>query len=302
MKRQKNRDLHREVTQRFIDALQKGCVPWIKPWKASGNSATGFPVNAANERRYRGINVTILWSAAIERGFTRDRWLTYRQAQNAGGYVKRGEKGTPVVLYRTIEAKPTATAQPDDEEPKTFKIARSFVLFNVEQCAGLSRRIMGDAISDTPPSEGFPAVDQLVDRSGAKVRHGGDVATYVPVADVVKMPDAQLFTAPEHYYATLLHELVHWSGHKSRLNRPGIVETHAFNSVSYAFEELIAEIGSAFLCAEYGVRGDLRHEGYVQSWIKIMEDKPNAIFQASSAAQSAFDYLLALDLEQQKAA
>ena len=302
MKRQKpKRDLHREITQRFISSLQKGCVPWIKPWKASGNSTTGFPVNAANERRYRGINVTILWSAAIERGFARDRWLTYRQAQNAGGYVRRHEKGTPVVLYRTIEAK-TDDKEQSVDEPKTFKVARCFTLFNVEQCRSLPSSVMGDAISDNPPSEGFPAVAALVDRSRAKIRHGGDVATYVPFADVVKMPDAKLFAAPEHYYATLLHELTHWSGHATRLNRPGIVETHAFNSVSYAFEELVAEIGSAFLCAELGIRGDLRHEGYIQSWIKLMEDKPNAIFRASAEAQAAFDYLISIGLEQQKAA
>lgn len=299
-KRKQKRDLHAEITRRFIDSLSNGCIPWIKPWRSVGNSADGFPVNAATERRYRGINIPILWSSAIDRGFTRDRWLTFRQAQNAGGHVRRGEKGTPVILYRNIEVKPDENKLPDDK-PQTYRIARSFTLFNVEQCKALPGSIMGNAICDSPPSVEFPAVDELVDRSGAKVRHGGDVATYVPAADVIKMPTAQLFQAAEHYYATLLHELSHWTGHKKRLNRPGIVESQPFNSRGYAFEELVAEIGSAFLCAEYGIKGDLRHEGYVASWIKLMEDKPRAIFQASAAAQSAFDFLISIGIEQKAA-
>ena len=287
------RDLHAEVTSRFIDALSNGSIPWIKPWNPASGTVGGFPVNAANGRQYRGINITILWSAAIDRGFTRDRWLTYRQAQNVGGHVKRFEKGTPVVLYRTIESKSADTDRPDDE-PRKFKVARCFTLFNVDQCAALPGSVMGNAINDSPPSVEFPEVEAMVKRCGAKIRHGGNAATYYPPADVIQLPPAESFNSAAHYYCTLLHELTHWTGHKSRLNRPGIVESHSFNSVSYAFEELVAEIGSAFLCAELGIQGDLRHESYVQSWIKILEDKPRAIFQASAAAQAAFDFLISI--------
>ena len=304
MRKQKNRDLHREITKRFIDALKADRVPWIKPWKTDSGSADGFPVNAATGRRYSGINVPILWSSAIERGYGRDRWLTYRQVIKAGGYVRRGEKGTLVVFYRTIEKKKTADESVlSDDEPKTFRIARSFTLFNVEQCEDLPASIIGDAIVDVlDRGTEFPDVEELITRCGVKVRHGGNIATYDAAADVIQMPPAQDFESPEHYYATLLHELTHWSGHKKRLNRAAIVESCPYNSRSYAFEELIAEIGSAFLCAEFGITGDLRHESYVADWIKLMEDAPRAIFQASATAQSAFDYLTSIGVEQEKAA
>lgn len=301
MKRQKKkRDLHREITKRFIDALEADRIPWIKPWKCVSSYADPFPVNAATERRYRGINIPILWSTAIERGYTRDRWLTYRQVMKAGGHVRRGERGTPVVFYRTVETK-TDDNDPESDKPKTFRVARTFTLFNVEQCEALPESIMGKAVIESQPSTEFPDVDAMVSRCGAKIRHGGDTATFLPSADVIQMPPAQIFESPEHYYSTLLHELTHWSGHKKRLNRPGIVETHPFNSQPYAFEELVAEIGSAFLCAEFGIKGDLRHESYVQSWIKLMEDKPRAIFQASAAAQSAFEFLVSIGIEQEAA-
>ncbi len=292
-KQKKKRDLHVEITKRFIKALESDRIPWIKPWRSGGPQADVFPVNAVNERRYRGINIPILWSSAIERGYTRDRWLTYRQAVKAGGHVRRGEKGTLAVFYRTIEKIPDDDEETDDTgDTKKYRIARSFTLFNVEQCEGLPDEVMGNAIADPTPCEPFPAVDALVELLGVKIRHGGDIATYYAEADVIQMPPAQQFESPGHYYSTLLHELCHWTGHASRLNRPGITEGSCFNSLSYAFEELIAEIGSAFLCAEYGIKGDLRHEEYVTDWVKLMEDKPRAIFQASAAAQSASDYLI----------
>ena len=221
-----------------------------------------------------------------------------------GGHVRRGEKGTLVVFYRTIEKISNDDEETDGtEDTKKYRVARSFTLFNVEQCEGLPDEVMGNAIPDPTPreSEAFPAVDALVELLGVKIRHGGDIATYYAEADVIQMPPTQQFESPEHYYSTLLHEMCHWTGHASRLNRPGITEGSCFNSLSYAFEELIAEIGSAFLCAEYGIKGDLRHEEYVQSWINLMEDKPRAIFQASAAAQRAHEYINSVEAEKKAA-
>ena len=284
------RNLQKEITQRFIDALENGCVPWIKPWKT--DDTNGFPINATNERRYRGINIPILWSTAVSRGFKRDRWLSYRQAQKAGGHVRRGEKGTPVIFYRTIEVPKPDNKATQDDGPHVYKVARSYTLFNVEQCAGLPKKMKGVSEVSSAPSERMTQVDAMVRNTGVKIRHGGAVATYMPKADIICMPPAQAFRNSKHYYSTLLHEMCHWTGHKSRLKRPGIVEDNPFGSLAYAHEELIAEIGSAFLCAEYGIQGDLRHEGYVVDWIKEMKAKPSAIFHAAAAAQTAFQYLV----------
>ena len=292
MKRHKqNRDIHAEITRRFIDSLATGCVPWIKPWDTGSDD--GMPVNAATGRRYRGINVPILWGTAIDRGFSRDRWITFRQAQKHGGYVRRGEKGTSAILFRTVEISSDDENELSDAQPRTYKIARAFTLFNVEQCRSLPKAMMGEAVDVSPPqpTSEFSEADAMVKRCGARIRHGGNIATYIPAGDIIHMPAVTSFDAPAHYWCTLMHEMTHWTGHQSRLSRPGIVESHLFNSVSYAFEELIAEIGSAFLCAELNIKGDLRHEGYVASWIKLLEDRPRAIFQAAAAAQAAFDFL-----------
>ena len=294
-KHKQKRDLHREITQRFIDALNEGCAPWIRPWEDTGSNVPGeFPVNAATGRRYQGINITLLWQSSAESGYASNRWLTYRQASMAGGHVRRNEKGTRVVFYRTIEKRKNAT-DPPDSPPETFRVMRAFTLFNVEQCEELPDSVLGEAVACAMPRSGFPDVDALVERCGVPIRHGGNSASYDRKTDAILMPPANSFKSAEHYYCTLLHELCHWTGRQDRLDRPGITARIAIASAGCAYEELIAEIGSAFLCAEFGIRGDLRHEAYVESWIDLMEDKPRAIFQAAAEAQTAADYLISLN-------
>lgn len=286
-----------KITKLFIDALKTGAPPWRKPWSQS-LSSPGFPVNAATERRYTGINITILWASAIASGFEHDRWLTIRQVSNAGGQVRKGEKGTTAVLYKKIKIEHKAKDDEDDvqsQSDRSYKIARAFTLFNVEQCTGLPKKIEVGLHPNSKKEqiwESHRSADDLVQLCGAKVRHTGSVATYLPASDIICMPPKSAFDSTAGYYSTLMHELTHWTGHKSRLNRPGIVESHPFNSVSYAFEELVAEIGSAFLCADYRIFGELRHESYVLSWIKILENDPKAIFSSSAQAWKARNFLM----------
>lgn len=288
-----------QITKIFLEALKNGAPPWRKPWSQS-SPAPGFPVNAATERRYSGINITILWAAAIARGFEQDRWLTFNQVSNAGGRVKKGEKGTTAVLFKNINIERKTTIDEDEEEralhcERHYKIARAFTLFNVEQCTGLPKKTVAGLYPRCKQKQNWEShhsADYLVRLCGAKIRHTGSIATYLPESDIICMPPKGAFESTAGYYSTLMHELTHWTGHKSRLNRLGIIESHPFNSVSYAFEELVAEIGSAFLCADHRIFGELRHESYVLSWIKILENDPKAIFSSSAQAWKARNYLM----------
>ncbi len=285
-----------QVTAHFIDALKTGAPPWRKPWSHS-SLAPGFPVNAGTERRYTGINITILWAAAFARGYELDRWLTFRQAAKIGARIRKGEKGTTVVLFKNIKIDRQAEPDTEDENQSdyAYKIARAFTVFNVEQCSGLPDRIANGPHPDFNLEHNWESnrkADDLIKFSGARVRHSGRAASYLPASDVICMPPKAAFTSTGGYYSTLMHELTHWTGHKTRLNRTGIVDSHPYKSAGYAFEELVAEIGSAFLCADYRIAGETRHESYVLSWVKLLEDDPKAIFTSSAQAWKARNYLM----------
>ncbi len=288
-----------KVTKVFIDALNNGAPPWRKPWSES-SLTPGFPVNAGTERRYTGVNVTILWAAAITHGYEYDRWLSFRQAKKLGGTVRKGEKGTIAVLFKKIDVTRQSTsneAGDEDNQPfcQTYKIARAFTLFNVHQCTGLPNRIVtGEHPVQTRKHDwqSHRRADELIRCCGAKIRHTGSAATYFPESDVICMPPKAAFDSTGGYYSTLMHELTHWTGHKNRLNRIGIVEPYPFRSAGYAREELIAEIGSAFLCADFHILGELHHESYVLDWVNILENDHKAIFASSAAAWKARNYLL----------
>ena len=299
MKRTVKRDLYKEVTQRFVDALKNGAAPWIKPW-SEGASNAGRPTNAVTGREYSGINVTILWTAARASGFERDQWLTFNQAAEAGGHVTRGQKGTLAILYRDVNVKRkdgTGTVVFDESgQPMidTIKLIKGFTLFNVEQCSDLPTEILSGQreLAEATESDSCHQVNEMLARYEIKVKHGGDHAVYDPKGDMIRMPPRQAFVSEHGYYSTLLHETSHWTGHPTRLDRPGIAVARSTEIDVYAYEELIAEIGSAFLCAEFGIRGEMRHEGYVLSWIKALENDSKAIFTSSAAAWKARCYLL----------
>ena len=297
MKKHNSQNIFTQVTKVFIDALKTGAPPWRRPWTPT-ETVPGFPVNAGTERRYSGVNITILWASAIARGYECDRWLTFRQTAKLGARIRKGEKGTMAVLFKKIDAQRAPDPDDDDEQNqvnRNYRIARAYTLFNVEQCIGLPAKVAkGNRPKFTlePDWQSHQHADSLVGLCGAKVRHVGNVATYIPASDVICIPPKGAFHSPAGYYSTLMHELTHWTGHRSRLNRVGIVESYPFQSVGYAFEELVAEIGSAFLCADYQIFGELCHDSYVMNWIKILENDPKAIFRASAQAWKARNYLV----------
>ncbi len=260
----------------------------------------GRPTNAVSARKYSGVNVTILWASAAVQGFEIDRWLTFRQAQTAGGKIRRGEKGTAAILFRYINV-PGKHGDPDSSSElahnniKRIKMIRGFTLFNVQQCIGLPEEIVKGKPEPTllkSAWERHQQADRLITTHSVRLRFGKKDAYYSAEKDTIFMPSKTAFESTSGYYTTLLHELTHWTGHRNRLNRPGITHASAIDVNRYAYEEMIAEIGSAFLCAEFGIPGHHQHEAYVLSWIKKLENDPRAIFDSSSEAWKARCYLM----------
>ena len=274
--------VYQTVTNSIIEELKQGVVPWVRPWKSS---ASPFPRNVISERPYRGVNILLLWAAGSSRCYANSGWLTFRQARELGGSVREGERSTPIVYA----AKTTRVAVNDavELEEKNFRFLKFYSVFNVEQTTGLPERYYG-APAPKPIGQRHVHAELFLGRIGAKIRHEGDKAYYSPAEDVIVLPKRDDFESLRHYYATSLHEHVHYSGHPKRLNRD---LKGRFGSRSYAGEELVAELGAAFLCSKLEIEGELRHAAYIASWLELLNDDRRAIFTAASAASKAADYL-----------
>jgi antirestriction protein ArdC len=279
------RDIHAEITAKIIADLEAGTVPWLKPWE-TGARFSGMPRNAVSKRRYSGINVVLLWMTAQDRGYVSSEWLTFKQAKELGGSVKAGEKGTTVVFYKQLSF--AEKTESGDVENRSVMMAKAYTVFNVEQCDGLKLKEAPAPVVCEATPEGLDAAYMLaVKRTGATIEHHGAEAYYAPARDIVVMPPVALFKDCAGYQATLAHELVHWTGHKSRLDRFDGVP----NKIDYAFEELVAELGAAYTCAEFNIRGELRHAGYIKSWIAHLKQDKRAILRAASRASRAVAFL-----------
>ena len=281
--------LYAEVTSRVIAELEAGRLPWVQPWDGAACGCS-MPHNAGTGRRYSGINVLILWAAVIEGRYSSQRWLTYGQAQAAGGNVRKGERGTTVCYAdRFIPKGEQARAQDEDRDARQITFLKRFTVFNVDQCEGLPEALAG--MPDLPVEvEMLPQVQALITASGADFRVGGGEAYYSPGGDYVAVPPQGAFGEPINWYRTALHELGHWTGHKSRLDRD---QRGSFGSGDYAREELVAEMASAFACASLSIQPTVRHADYIGSWLAVLREDEKAIFRAASAASKAADYLLA---------
>lgn len=282
------RDMYKEVTDSIVAQLEQGALPWLKPWQnMSAGNAADMPCNAISSRSYSGVNVFILWGESMARGYSSGRWLTFKQAKEAGGTVRKGETGTHIIFLKKIHKK--ATDSSGNEKDSSFSMMRTYCVFNVEQCDNLPAKVTKD--KPLPPA---PVLESnyiaFVESTKANIRHGGDRACYIPAIDSIHMPPVQAFKTTDSYKATTLHELSHWSGAKHRLNRDF---SGRFGSESYAFEELIAEISCAFLCAHLGIAAEQRHAGYLESWLKVLKQDKKAIFTAASQASKAADHLRA---------
>jgi len=287
-------NIYDEVTARIIAELEGGRVPWVQPWASDEDSICGtvvaMPRNALTRRTYSGINVLILWFAAIAQGYPLQGWLTFRQALEAGGSVSKGERGTTIVYADMfVPGAERARAKEAEEPAKAIPFLKRFTVFNVAQVAGLPADLVPAPIS-LPERELVPVAESLMAASGVDVRIGGDQAFYAPGGDFVQVPPQTAFFEQINYYRTCLHELTHATGHRSRLDRK---LTTDFGSKDYAREELVAEMGSAFLCASLGIVPTVRHADYLASWLAVLREDNRAIFRAASAASKASDWLLA---------
>ncbi|MCP1674581.1 antirestriction protein ArdC [Natronocella acetinitrilica] len=287
---------HERVAERVIEALEAGTAPWVKPWKAG--AAPGLPVNAITGKPYRGMNQ--VWLGMMRPAEGDPRWCTYKQAESVGAQVRRGEKGTVIQFWKTHEERAEEGAEGGRirvrlERPRVF----TAVVFHASQIDNLP--------AYTPPGSVVPGwqrdahADWLIKASGAAIDHDqGDRAFYAPLTDRIHMPPPGAFASRETYYATLFHELGHWTGHESRLNRDIL---HPFRSIPYAREELRAELASMMMAAELGLAHDPgNHHAYIASWIEMLRDDPHEIFRASRDAQAISDYIVspkrALEAEQ----
>ena len=272
------------ITERIVSLLSQGTVPWHKPWHVQ----TGLPRNLITQKPYRGITVFLLMAMNYES----PNWLTLRQANAMGGQIKPGEKSCPVVFW-----KPMKVQDKETKEDKKIPFLRLYHVFNVSQCTGLKNIPPADesAFIQTLPAELVANMPQR-----PVIKHGMNMASYSPVSDVVNMPDRARFKSEDHYHATLFHELVHATGHENRLKRASIMERNGYGSDPYAKEELIAEIGSAFLCGYAGIEDRTidSSAAYLEGWLKQLKEDKTLIVQAAAQAQKAADFILGHKPEQ----
>lgn len=280
--------LYDEVTAKIIGQLEAGIFPWVQPWNSAA-ACPGLPRNAVSGRPYSGINVLILWGAVIEGGYPSQDWLTFRQALAAGGCVRKGERGQTVFYAdRFVPKGECEQGATTDDAPRSIPFLKRFVVFNSAQVAGLPERLTA-APAPLPEREQHLAAETLITATAADFRIGGPEAFFSPPLDFVQVPPQPAFANQIDYYRTALHELGHWTGHRSRLDRD---QTGGFGSAAYAREELCAEMASAFLCAALGILPTVRHADYLGSWLAVLRADNRAIFKAASQASKAADFLL----------
>jgi antirestriction protein ArdC len=282
-------DIYQQVTDKIIADLEKGVSPWQMPWVNGGKGAMR-PLRACGVP-YQGINILLLWSASTQAGYLSRYWTTFKQAQELGGSVRKGEKGTHIVYFKTL-TKTEQNAQGEDIT-RNIPMLRDYTVFNADQCDGLPEHMRG--ITEEPPAKALIIEDceDFFRSCGSKIEHGGHRAFYCPGSDHIQMPDLLDFKSTEGYYSTLAHEHIHWTSTKARCDRE---LGKRFGDKQYAVEELIAELGAAFLCADLYLAPEPQedHAAYLATWLKVLKDDKRAIFTAASAASKAAEYLASL--------
>ena len=273
--------VYQDVTNSIIEQLEKGAIPWVKPWKADSSADK----NLLTQKPYQGINRLILGLSGMVNGYGVPVWASYKQWESIGGQVRKGEKGTRIVFFSKVDKE---NKQTGDKE--SYSVLKAYWVFNASQIDGIE---IVPAETVAKPFTPIEYAEERIVKTGAALSHGGDAAFYAPSVDRIQLPNKGTFDSEANYYATAFHELVHWTGAKHRLDRN--LEKGRFGNPAYAFEELVAEMGAAFLCQDYGIQGELRHAGYIQSWLKALRDDSKAVFKAAALAQKAADYLNQLD-------
>jgi antirestriction protein ArdC len=307
MKSNTRPDVYSRIADKIIADLEKGVRPWMRPWNADHAAGRITRPLRSNGVPYRGINVVMLWSASVAKGYACPLWLTFKQALELGGNVRKGGTGELVVYADRITR--TETDAKGAEVEKAIPFLKGYTVFNAEQCEGLPAHYTAKAEPPAlTPLQRLEAADRFFAATGADIRHGGTRAYYAEGPDYVQMPPFETFKDAESHAATLAHELTHWTKHEKRLARDLGRLRHG--DEGYAREELVAELGSAFLSADIGITPEVRedHAAYIASWLTVLKGDKRFVFTAASHAQRALDYLhglqpqAAADAEEERAA
>jgi antirestriction protein ArdC len=279
----KHSSVYDRITERVIELLNQGTIPWHKPW----NVKRGFPRNLVSKKPYRGINVFLLHAMNYESPL----WLTFHQAQQLGANVRKGEKACPVVFWKHYDTEDKTTG-----EKVKIPVLRFYHVFNMAQCEGINE--LPDPAPMTATTKPAEIVANMPQRPG--IKHGMAKAFYSPGGDFVGMPNRERFTSEDEYFSALFHELTHSTGHESRLNRATVTEANGFGSDDYSREELIAEMGAAFLCGQSGIveRTLNNSAAYLQNWLTALQNDNKLIVQAAAQAQKAADFILGTKFEE----
>jgi antirestriction protein ArdC len=285
------------ITERILEKLEAGSVPWHRPWAAAGSR----PQNLVSGREYRGINVILLSS----QGFTSPYWVTFRQAKALGGSVRKGERSTPCVFWKWINRTDENMETGETAEAKTRQIplVRYYSVFNVEQCDDLSHARLETREEEPEPFDPIETAEAIVagyPEPPSIAQDGRGAAYYRPSTDSIHIPEREIFDSEEHYYATLFHKMAHSTGHESRLARPGVSNPIRYGSHAYSKEELVAEMGSSFLLAEARIDSDSLTDNsasYIASWLQALKDDPKLVVLAGAQAQKAVDHITGREFE-----
>ncbi|RVD57464.1 DUF1738 domain-containing protein [Mesorhizobium sp. M2D.F.Ca.ET.185.01.1.1] len=285
-------DIYARITDRIVAELEKGVRPWMQPWHSSNAIGRVTRPLRHNGLPYNGMNVLLLWSEAIARGFSSPMWMTFKQALELGGAVRKGETGSMVVFASRFTR--TETGAAGEEIDREIPFLKAYSVFNLAQIDGLPDHFYGQQAEPVrDPIARITHADQFFANTGAVIRHGGDRAYFAPATDHIQMPPFQTFRDAASYVATLSHEATHWTSAPNRANRD--LSRYARDRSERAREELIAELGSCFLCADLGIVPELEprpdHASYLDSWLKVLADDKRAIFSAAAHAQRAVAFL-----------
>ena len=278
-------DIYSQVNDRLLAALEQGIIPWKRPWTGR------LPTNYDSGKEYRGVNILTLGITEMVHGYSSPYWLTFRQAQKHGGHIKKGEHAS----YIVFSEKKIREVEKEDgtKEQKVYHFVKSFPVFNWDQTEGVPKKEAGPALD--PDRDLIEVCNSVLSKmpNPPVYRESGSAAYYMPKDDLVNLPPIETFKTTEGYAATKFHEYGHATGHESRLNRPGIMAVAAFGSEDYSFEELVAELTSAYLCARTGIGNTLQNSSaYISSWLKVLKNDKTMLLKASGKAMASVEYIV----------
>ena len=294
-------DVYERITHRIVAELEQGVRPWLKPWSAEHAAGRITRPLRAGGVPYQGINVLMLWAEAVVKGYAAPIWMTFRQAQELGGFVRKGEHGS-LVVYADRIRRTEHDEETGEEAEREIPFLKGYTVFNAEQIEGLPPHFYAVAEPRLDPVQRIGRAEEFFAATGADIGHGGNLACYSVAEDRVRMPPFESFRDAESYYATLAHEVTHWTRHPKRLDRE--FGRKRWGDEGYAMEELVAELGAAFLSADLDLTPEPRedHAAYIGSWLKVLKNDKRGIFTAASHAQRAADYLNGLQVTERRAA